>query len=205
MNNGTTLSSTPSEKLESSWHSIHSLSVEHNKDSDAKEKESNQGVGVRNDPTNPVSIGMLATTITPFSIFVKVTVPSPSLVWCGVKDGSIPQTTLNYLRSYGSVVSGTLCKRSSSTDAKTFAIPRLQPNTHYPLLCASIPQGSTNEEDIQSKVQDVMTGDGREFLKRSKGSYLSVNRNPSDTSTSDIPYLVKRGRHLCLLFDDPKT
>ena len=155
-------------------------------------------------PTDPVPISMLATTITPFSIFVKVTVPFPSLVWCGVQDRSTSQTTPTYLQSYGSVVSGTLCESVSSADAKTFVIARLQPNTHYPLLCASIAQDLTNDE-VHSKIQDVMTGDGTNCSQRLRGSCLSANGNSSDTSTSDLSHLVKRGRNLCLLFDDTKT
>ena len=107
-------------------------------------------VPVQSDATiSPVSVNMLATTITPFSIFVKVTVSSPSLVWCGVKDSSTSQASTSYLRSYGSAV----------TDAKTFVIARLQPNTNYPLLCVTIPIDSTNEEDVHSRTQNMMTGD----------------------------------------------
>lgn len=176
------------------------------KDNNGNEKEPNQVVPVQSDAIiSPVSVNMLATTITPFSIFVKVTVSSPSLVWCGVKDSSTSQASTSYLRSYGSAVTGILVVIDSSTDAKTFVIARLQPNTNYPLLCVTIPIDSTNEEDVHSRTQNMMTGDGINHAPSLKDSYLSIDWNSSNASPSDLSYFIKRGCHVCVLSDDTKT
>ena len=156
------------------------------KDNNGNEKEPNQVVPVQSDATiSPVSVNMLATTITPFSIFVKVTVSSPSLVWCGVKDSSTSQASTSYLRSYGSAV----------TDAKTFVIARLQPNTNYPLLCVTIPIDSTNEEDVHSRTQNMMTGDAIFQLTGIRRTRRQVTFHiSSNVDATYVCYLMTRKR-----------
>ena len=206
LGNESTLSSKEEKESETSVYSLHLSMVGPSKNSNGNEKDPNQVVPVQSDATiSPVSVNMLATTITPFSIFVKVTVSSPSFVWCGVKDSSTSQASASYLRSYGSAVTGILVVIDSSTDAKTFAIARLQPNTNYPLLCATIPIDSTNDKDVHSRTQNMMTGDGTNHAPSLKDSYLSIDWNSSNASPSDLSYFIKRGCHVCVLSNDTKT